>query len=121
MMNETPSVRLSAEAKTLLVSRNAEKQRRYRLAQQQRAGLTLHKNCRECGAPIKPSCKRGFCANDEKCRKAFFKKVQVAHLIPLDRQSKELSSIFAEPPADPFPELVMNLVALAAEVLRRRA
>jgi hypothetical protein len=73
----------------------AEKQRRYRLRQQQRAWVAtgnarLYVECRECGKAIKPSYRRGFCPGGQ-CKQAFFEKVQVPHVIYLGQQAKEIA------------------------------
>lgn len=50
----------------------------------------LYVECRECGKPIKPSFKRGFCPGGT-CREAFFKKVQVPTVVRLTAEDKQLS------------------------------
>jgi len=72
------------------------RQRRYRLRQQSSAlggKAVLHTRCRECGAPIKPSYLRGFCANGGTCRKAFFKRTHVLRVIALAPLDAHLSEV----------------------------
>jgi len=70
--------------KPLPRTRNAAKQRAYRLRQQKKSRpfAEIHSACRECGAPITPSMCRHFC-NGGKCRRKFFNKVQVLSVCPL--------------------------------------
>lgn len=73
---------------------NAERQRRYRQRQYEATGNAwLFTACRECGAPIAPSFKRGFCKGNtgKKCRSKFFKKVQVRGWVPITFADRRLS------------------------------
>jgi len=70
---------------------------RHRIKNQRKKNphAVLFSECRECGASIKPSYKRGFCANDGKCRDAFFKNVQVTRIVPIV-QKKSVAEIIRE-------------------------
>jgi hypothetical protein len=73
-------------------SGNAERQHRLRIRRkfEESGEAFLYIECRECGKPIKPSFRRGFCQGGS-CRKAFFKKVQVLTVVRLDAQGKAIS------------------------------
>jgi hypothetical protein len=79
------------------------RQRRYHLRKEYEASgdAFLFTECRECGASIKPSYKRGFCANDGKCRDAFFKKVQVRGFVRIKHQISDLPTVSLLPVKTP--------------------
>jgi hypothetical protein len=76
---------------------------RHRIKTQQKKTphAVLFVECRECGASIKPSYKRGFCANDGKCRDAFFKKVQVRGFVRIKHQVSDLPTLSLLPVKTP--------------------
>jgi hypothetical protein len=78
----------------VLPSAAAVKQRRYRLRREfETSGKApLYTHCRECGAPIKHSYRRGFCLGGS-CKRAFFRKVQVTQVVKIKRpvQPDEIS------------------------------
>jgi hypothetical protein len=85
----------SDASESVTATKNAEKQRRYRLRKQQQdfeqsGSATLYTACRECGRPIKPSFFRPFCRGGE-CRSSFFAKIQVLNVCYLDSVSKWVS------------------------------
>lgn len=71
---------------------NAERQHRLRIRRkfEDSGEAFLYVECRECGKPIKPSFRRGFCKGGA-CREAFFKKVQVPTFIRLDAEGKAVA------------------------------
>ena len=74
---------------------NAMRQRRRRQRIYEASGdAWLFTHCRECGASITPSFRRGFCARatGKKCRTLFFKKVQVPTLCRLTLLDQALST-----------------------------
>jgi hypothetical protein len=76
---------------------------RHRIKAQQKnhPHAVLFTLCRECGASIKPSYKRGFCANGGKCRDAFFKKVQVRGFVRIKHQISDLPTLSLLPVKTP--------------------
>jgi hypothetical protein len=75
-----------SETQLKTVTPAAVRQRRYRQRCWERSGEAyLYTECRYCGAPIKPSYRRGFCpaSTGRKCRKEFFKAVQVLGVIAI--------------------------------------
>lgn len=74
---------------------NAIRQRRHRQRIYEASGEAfLFTTCRECGKPIEPSFKRGFCprSTGRTCRKNFFKKVQVLTVCRLTLLDHRLST-----------------------------
>lgn len=74
---------------------NALRQRRFRIRRrfESTGEAWLFTHCRECGAPIEPSFRRGFCprATGRKCRKKFFEKVQVPTVVRVTLADQSLS------------------------------
>lgn len=74
---------------------NASRQRRRRQRLYEASGdAFLFIVCRECGRPIEPSFKRGFCprSTGRACRKNFFKTVQVPTVCGLTLLDQTLSA-----------------------------
>ena len=74
---------------------NALRQRRRRQRLYEASGdAFLFIVCRECGRPIEPSFKRGFCprSTGRTCREKFFKKVQVPTVCRLTLTDQRLST-----------------------------
>lgn len=74
---------------------NAERQRQFRQREYEAKGdAWLFTACRECGKPIAPSFKRGFCPGNsgKNCREKFFKKIQVRSWFPITFADRSLSA-----------------------------
>lgn len=70
----------------------AIRQRRYRQRCYERSGEAwLFVVCRQCGVPIKPSYKRGFCPGG-KCRTEFFELVQVPNVVRITWEMHNIST-----------------------------
>lgn len=80
------------ENKVKNVTPAALRQRRYRQRCWERSGEAwLFVVCRQCGAPIKPSYKRGFCPGG-KCRTEFFELVQVPNVVRITWEMHNIST-----------------------------
>lgn len=91
-LDTKPEVCSEHVTKPLPRTRDAAKQRAYRLRQQRKARpfAGVYSACRECGAPITPSLCRHFCKGG-KCRRKFFSKVQVPTVCRLTLLDQTLS------------------------------